>query len=170
MLFRSPLVVDADQQVPLELAPVLHEVLLRVRKDPEAAEMAMLDRIELRVTPKPKENGAAGGVVMMGGDNENYDTGICIRVQPGEQDVLVVVPEGQVRCHARNNVVQVRVDNERWNQAALGKADFETSDKPEKLEVELKVGAPPEIPPAAGEKQDVLPDGTAVDVQVVEIK
>lgn len=167
----DPLVVDADQQVPLELAPVLHEVLLRVRKDGEAAEMAMIDRIELRVTPKPKDNAAGGGaVVMMGGDNENYDTGIGIRVQPGEQDVLVVVPEGQVRCHARNNVMQIRVDNERWNQVALGKADFETSDKPEKLEVELKVGAPPEVPPANNGEKEQAEDGTVIEAQVLEIK
>lgn len=168
---EETLVVDADQEVPLELAPVLHEVLLRVRKDPEAAEMAMIDRIELRVTPKPKDNAAGGAaVVMMGGDNENYDTGIGIRVQPGEQDVLVVVPEGQVRCHARNNVVQIRVDNERWNQVALGKADFETSDKPGKLEVEVKVGAPPDIPPAPNAEKEQADDGTVIEAQVVEIK
>lgn len=166
----DPLVVDADQQVPLELAPVLHEVLLRVRKDGEAAEMAMIDRIELRVTPKPKDNAAGGAMMIMGGDNENYDTGIGIRVQPGEQDVLVVVPEGQVRCHARNNVVQIRVDNERWNQVALGKADFETSDKPEKLEVELKVGAPPEVPPANNAEKEQAEDGTVIEAQVLEIK
>jgi hypothetical protein len=139
----KPLKVEPNATVVADLAPKLYQLTVKLEKEDAGKDMALVDRIEVRVTPRQKNN---NGAVMMG-DNDQWESGVGVDLLPGETEARILVPDSQLHLLARNTVMSLRIDNERGNNQPLGKADIETSEQPEKNVLTLKVGPPPEIPP-----------------------
>lgn len=140
-----------------DLAPRLYQLTVKLAAEDGKKEMAMVDRIEVRVAPKVKgQNG-----MVLGNDNDQWDSGIGQELPPGATELKIVVPDAQVHLLARNNVMALRLDEQRNENQPLGKSELETSDQPEKNVVTLKVGPPPEIKkPKAKDGEAANADGS----------
>jgi hypothetical protein len=137
----GPLRLKATESKACDLAVAVAEV--KVRLEPEAAEgpAALVDRLEIRFTPKTP----APNRVVMG--NDNYDSGVGVPVPPGTSEIVVPLPEGTATFLLRNNVAQLRVDDNRYNLPPLGRQDLEVTPGDKPVDCVVKVGAVPEIPP-----------------------
>jgi hypothetical protein len=144
----------ATRDLPLELA----RIDLEMQPAPDVKETAAVDRIEIRVVSKAmKESG-----VQFGG-NDNYDTGTGVRWPVGGTRLSVVLPVGDATFFCRNNIAGLRIDDERWNNVPLGRAEFEVAtDTAAKTTCKIEVGGPPEVPdPDQKEKDGANADATA---------
>lgn len=147
---------SAERDLVLELA----KIELELKQAPDVKECAQVERIEIRLLTKSMKEGG-----MNFGGNDNYDMGTGIRLPFGQTKLEVVLPPGDATFLARNQVAQLRVDDERWNIAPLGRGELEIAvGQGAKTSCVIEVGAPPEIPdPEKKEKEgaDADNDGNA---------
>lgn len=136
--------VLAGADASLDIRASLTEVRIALAPEAEGKEQALVDRIELRHTPKPDPK--QGGRLQVFGGNDNYDQGIGFDVARGATELRCFVPEGTLTLLARNNVSSIRVDKDRGNNAPLAREEFEVPELDGTAhEVTLKVSQPPEI-------------------------
>lgn len=145
--------VERSLQIPLASI----EVELKPAADVKA--MAEVDRLEIRIVPKAgKGNHRFGG-------NDNYDTGAGLRWPRGVQKLQLVLPLGEASFFCRSQTVNLRVDDNRWENAPLGRAEMEIDvGGNAKSSCTIEVGAVPEIPDPdkkAAEEGEVSADGAA---------
>ncbi|MEQ1632531.1 MAG: carboxypeptidase-like regulatory domain-containing protein [Planctomycetota bacterium] len=146
--------VKAGGEATLDIDSKLTEVAIALQQEVAEKPMAVVDRIEVRFTPKadPKAQGRA---LQVFGGNDNYDQGAGIDVPAGATSARLWLPEGSVLLLARNNVTAVRVDKDRFNQPPLGREEFEIAKtEGSRREVTLKIGPPPEVPEAEVEDEE----------------
>ena len=153
---EKPVKVEPDQTASCDFSTRLFDLRVHLQPETEGKPMAIADRLELRVTPKAKDNKNPNQF----GGNDNYDTGVGIDLLPGQTDVELAVPDSTVTLLLRSSISSVRIDKQRGNQAPIGRAEFETSDKENGDKVVLKVGEPPEIPDPDAKKGDGSDDGS----------
>lgn len=128
----------ATRDLQLQLA----RIDLELKPGAEVKEMAAIDRVEIRVISKAMKQGG----VQFGG-NDNYDSGIGVRWPQGTTKLGVVLPLGDATFLCRNGIAALRIDDERWNNAPLGRGELEvTAGQGAKTSCTIEVGAPPEIP------------------------
>lgn len=139
----KPIKVEPNQDASCDFTSKLFQVAIQLVPEKEGQPMAMLDRLELRVVPKVKDNKNNNNPF---GGNDNFDFGIGVDLLPAQTTVEVVVPDSTVTVMLRNSVASIRIDEQRGNQAPIGRGEFETSDKENADKVTIKVGEPPEIP------------------------
>lgn len=141
----------ATRDLSLELA----RIQLELKPAADVQECAQVERIEIRLLTKAMKE---GGMNFAG--NDNYDTGIGIRLARGQTKLDVILPPGEATFLARNQVAQLRVDDDRWNVAPLGRGELEIAVGPgAKTSCVIEIGAPPEIPdPDKKEKENADAD------------
>jgi len=134
-----------------DLSLELAKIELELKPAADVKECAQVERIELRLLTKTMKEGG-----MNFGGNDNYDTGIGLRLPLGQTKLEVVLPPGDATFLARNQVAQLRVDDQRWNLAPLGRGELEIAVGPgAKTSCVIEIGAPPEIPdPEKKEKEE----------------
>ena len=149
--------VAAGGAVERELKPELTRIELELKTAADVKEMAAVDRIEVRILSKAlKESG------MQFGANDNYDSGGGLRWPAGQTKHTVVLPLGEATFLCRNGIAQLRIDDERWNNPPLGRAELEiTIGQGAKTGVVIEVGGPPEIPDPSKEKKADAQEGAA---------
>ena len=136
--------VLAGADASLDIQASLHEVRIALAPEAEGKALALVDRIELRHTPKPDPK--QGGRVQVFGGNDNYDQGIGFDVPQGATELRCFVPAGTLTVLARNNLSAIRVDKDRGNNPPLAREEFEVTEQDAAArEVTLKVSQPPEI-------------------------
>ena len=146
--------VKAGGEAMLDIDSKLTEVAIALQQEVAEKPMAVVDRIEVRFTPKADPK-AQGRVMQVFGGNDNYDQGAGIDVPAGATSARLWLPEGSVVLLARNNVTAVRVDKDRYNQPPLGREEFEIAkEEGSRREVTLKIGPPPEVPEADVEDEE----------------
>jgi protocatechuate 3,4-dioxygenase beta subunit len=132
----------------IDLAAALQRV--RVRLEPEGSDGAMadVDRLEVRLVPKGGKQNATS--------NENYDTGTGVPIPPGVTELELALPHGEALLLLRNDVAQLRTDDQRFNSPPPGRGELVVEAGAAASECVIKVGAPPEIPAkqAAGGEAD----------------
>ena len=136
--------VPAGTEATLDITAALTELRFALTAEQEGKAMAVVDRIELRHTPKadPKQ----GGRVQVFGGNDNYDQGIGIDVSEGATELRAFVPEGTVTILARNYVQQIRRDQDRGNNPPLCREEFELTEQDgARKEVTLKIAPPQDL-------------------------
>lgn len=139
--------VEANGTASTELPLQLKQITLKLEPEADVKQMAIVDRIELRLLPKANKQGFGG--------NDHYDTGIGVELPFGALEATVVLPEGDLTCLARNNVTAIRIDDQRWNQPPVGRGELEIAFTAEaKNECVVKIGPPPEIPDPKLEKKE----------------
>lgn len=128
-----------NQDIQHDLEAPLTEVIVRLEAEPAAQPPALVDRLEVRFQPK--------GGNPRGFGNDNYDSGTGLPLEPGQREVRLRLPPGSATLLLRNNVAQVRVDDNRWNTPPLGRQEFEvTGAEQVPVECTVKIGPPAEIP------------------------
>jgi hypothetical protein len=136
--------VLAGADATLDIQASLNEVRIALTPEAEGKPQALVDRIELRHTPKPDPK--QGGRVQVFGGNDNYDQGIGFDVPASATELRCFVPEGTLTLLARNNLSAIRVDKDRGNNPPLAREEFEVTEQDAAArEVTLKVSQPPEI-------------------------
>lgn len=139
--------VRPSQTVQSDLKAPLTEVTLRLVPEQADGKVALTDRVEVRFQAK---NGQ-----QMGFGNDNYDSGTGLPIEPGQREVRLQLPPGNATFLLRNNVTQLRVDDQRYNVPPVGRHELEVPEQAKApLECEIKVGPPPEIP-----DPDAKPEG-----------
>ena len=137
--------VLAGSDASLDIQAALTEVRVNLAPEAEGKPIALVDRIELRHTPKPDPK-QAGRVQMVFGANDNHDQGIGFDIPAGATELRCYVPEGTLTLLARNNQSLIRVDKDRGNVSPLAREEIEVTEQDAApREVTLKVSQPPEI-------------------------
>ena len=136
--------VLAGTEATLDISAALIELRFALAAEQEGKATALVDRIELRHTPKPDPK--QGGRVQVFGGNDNYDQGIGIDVPSGASELRAFVPEGTVTVLARNNIQQIRRDQDRGNNPPLFREEFELTEQDgARKEVTLKIAPPQDL-------------------------
>lgn len=147
--------VLAGADASLDIQASLTEVRIALAPEAEGKPQALVDRIELRHTPKPDPK--QGGRVQVFGGNDNYDQGIGFDVTQGATELRCFVPEGTLTLLARNNLYAIRTGKDRMNNPPLGREELELTEQDTAArDVTLKVSQPPEV---ADDKDDEKEDG-----------
>ena len=150
MLFRSGERSTADLSAEL--------VTFAVKLVPEEKDKpyAVVDRIEVRHTLKALGN--QGGFA-----GENYEQCMSVDVAPGQTDATFTLPVGNGLLLARNNVGTIRIDEQRHAVMPVGRLEVEIANtQTARIEAELKIGPPSEIPdPKPKDEDQTAEDGAA---------
>lgn len=143
----------AERNLAIELARI--DIELKAAADQKA--VAAVDRVEVRVIGKAlKDSGVQFG------NNDSYDAGAGLRWPEGQQKLTVALPLGDATFLCRNNVAMLRIDDERWNNQPLGRAELEIAlGQGAKTGVVIEVGPPPEIPDPKKDKKEGEQDAAA---------
>lgn len=147
-----PVALQSGGTATCDLAPRLCEIAVELRP-PAQSPAAVVDRLEIRATPKEQKARA------LFGGNDQHDFGMGLDLQPGQTEARVTVPPSDVVLLLRSNVAALRIDGQRHLQTALARVELEAADPAGKpLAATLELPAPPEIPaadePKAEGKQD----------------
>lgn len=144
---KSGAVATADVEA------TLAEIEIELVPENEQKPTALVDRLELRFTPKPDPK-AQGRAMQVFGGNDNYDSGTGVDLPPGAKGIKVWLPEGSLVVLARNNVTQIRIDDDRYNVPAIAREELEIAiGETAPPKVTMKIGAPPEVPVKDEEKE-----------------
>jgi len=163
---EKKLQVKTGGAVERDLQLDLARIELQLKPAADTKVMAMVERIELRIVPK-----AMKALAAQFAGNDNYDTGGGLLWPIGQTKVEVVLPLGDATLLCRNNIAGLRIDEERWNNAPLGRAEFEvTNGADAKTTCEIEVGGPPEIPDPEKDKDKKDEKGQDAAPVQVEIR
>lgn len=145
----------AERDLKLELAAI--EVEIKPAAD--VKEIAAFERLEVRIVPKSQKDGNRFG------GNDNYDTGAGVRWPLGATKQTLVLPLGDATFFCRSQVVNLRIDDNRWENPPLGRAEFEIAlGQGAKTACTIEVGASPEVPdPDKKEKEGEAGEEPATD-------
>ncbi|GDY03628.1 hypothetical protein LBMAG49_29570 [Planctomycetota bacterium] len=140
--------VRAGEHAMVEIHAPLVSVSLKFVPEEAGKPCAVIDRIEVRHMTKSNANqGNFAG--------DNYEQCMSVPVAPGQTDLTLVLPIGIATLFARNNVATIRIDGQRNNIMPLGRAEIDISNtEKQRLEIELRIGAPVEIPDPNANKKD----------------
>jgi protocatechuate 3,4-dioxygenase beta subunit len=127
----------AERDLKLELTAI--EVEIKPAAD--VKEPALFERLEIRIVPKAQKDGNRFG------GNDNYDTGAGVRWPLGAAKQTLVLPLGDATFFCRSQVANLRIDDNRWENPPVGRAEFEiATGQGAKTTCTIEVGAPPEVP------------------------
>lgn len=135
-------VVAADAEVRTEIAVPLTELVVQLQGPKDSVALAGVDRLEVRHEPAVKEG---GGMVVFGGNNDEYDMGSGLPVPFGTTSLRLWLPEGKVTLFARGGVARLQRDGKAANPGPLAREEFDlAADEPSPREVTLRLA---EVPP-----------------------
>ena len=145
----------------VDLQPELARIEIELKGPADGKPMADVERVEVRVLSKAMK---ALGAKFDG--NDDYDRGLGIRWPVGQAVHSVVLPLGDATFQCRNTVQAIRIDDNRWNNAPLGRAEMEIArGNGAKTRCVIEIGTPPEVVDPEAKK-----DGDAAVVEEVLIK
>jgi hypothetical protein len=149
--------VRAGQDAEASLSAPLSEVAVQLAPPADGKPAALVDRLEIRHQPKADKNGAR---VQVFGGNDNYDQGIGVDIQPGQDQVRLWLPAGTATLLLRSQAASLRRDESRQQNEPLGREEVTIADEA-RLEARIQLVEPPAIaeprakdPDAAPEKDD----------------
>ncbi|MCA8973358.1 MAG: carboxypeptidase regulatory-like domain-containing protein [Planctomycetes bacterium] len=146
----EPIEVATGKSVERDIALELARLDLRLQPAAAEAKMAAVERIEVRFVPKTMK---AQLKAIQG--NDRYDSRGGLLWSRDTTTQSIVLPEGTVVLLARNEVAQLRTDQQKWQNEPLGRAEFEISLADGAVrECNIEVGAEPAIPGEAGEGEN----------------
>ena len=124
----------------LDLCLELVRVELALKGPTDGQPMADVERVEVHVISKASK---LQGVKV--DTNVDYDRGVGIRWPLGQTSFSVVLPPGDATFACRNTVHAIRVDDNRWSNAPLGRAELEITLGNHDTRCIIEVGPPPEV-------------------------
>lgn len=148
----KPIEVGTGKTVERDIALALARVDLELRAAAGVDAIASVERIEVRFAPKEMK-----GQANAFGGNEQYDSRAGMWWGVGTTKKSIVLPEGIALLLCRNDVFNLRIDQQKWQNAPLGRAEFDiTLDAGLKLECPIEVDAAPAIPGKDGQNKDAV--------------
>ena len=147
-------VVASNAEVRAELAVPLTELVVQLQGPKDPGALACVDRIEVRHEPAVKEG---GGMVVFGGNSDEYDMGSGLPVPFGTTSLRLWLPEGKVTLFARGGIARLQRDGQVAKPGPLAREEFElAATEPSPREVTLRLTEVPSL-----DAPEVKPDADA---------
>jgi protocatechuate 3,4-dioxygenase beta subunit len=148
---KTDVKVRAGGQETTALEAELESVHVTLAPEDKGKPTALVDRIEVR-------HEAKNATQKMNG-NDNYEQAMSVGLAAGQTELTMLLPAGNAVLLARNNVTSIRTDDQRWNVPPLGRQELEIKVAGDaRMDVEMKIGAPPEIVDPNAKPADVADD------------
>jgi len=148
---KTDVKVRAGGQETAALETELASVHVTLAPEDKGKPVALVDRIEVRHEAKNATQKIVG--------NDNYEQAMSVGLAAGQAEVTLLLPAGNAVLLARNNVTSIRTDDQRWNVPPVGRQEIEIKVAGDaRMDVEMKIGAPPEIVDPNAKPADVADD------------
>lgn len=147
--------VGSGERSTADITAALVTVQVKLVPEEKDKPCAVVDRVEVRHTLKALGN--QGGFA-----GENYEQCMSIDIAPGQTEITLSLPVGNGLLLARNNAATIRVDDQRNTVMPVGRLEVDVANtETARIESELKIGPPSEIPDPKEKKDDeTAEDGT----------